>query len=453
MIEGLESKLRQRGTMVLEPSAGKGDLAEVIARHGKDNIHCIEIEPELQAILRDKDFKVVHGDFLSYNPDAIFDFIIMNPPFDAGAKHLKKAIDIAEGAEIRCLLNAETLNNPYSKDREVLGNILEDLEAEIVPLGQCFKTAERRSGVETVMVIVKTKCSKFEFNFSTRTEGERHYRIEDIENSQIAHRNVFKSLEASFDACKRVAIDLIRNYQELKSYSSNLIGEYSNVRELINKAFDNGGSVQQYNALISGLRKHAWGNVFTKTKLASVVTTKVQETFYENQRTQGEMAFTAENIQLLFDDLFFNREAIMQQCIIDAFDLLTKYHKENRVHVEGWKTNDAWKVNRKVVLPYIVRECWDGQGLELNYMHSSARQLDDIEKALSFVSGKKFEDCRTISRSFHESRKQSGVKYDTEFFEFRCYKKGTMHLTFKDDYIYEQFNIIACRGKNWLKSA
>ena len=107
--------------IVLEPSAGKGDLLKPLSdwhcRVRKENIYCIEFNYELQDFLRNRNYNVIHDDFLTYKPDIFFDYIIMNPPFDFGAKHLLKAIEISNGAEIRCLLNSETLNNPYSKER------------------------------------------------------------------------------------------------------------------------------------------------------------------------------------------------------------------------------------------------------------------------------------------------------------------------------------------------
>ena len=52
---------------ILEPSAGKGDLAEAIRKRGKFrrgsadmDIDCIEINPDLRAILKEKGFRVVH---------------------------------------------------------------------------------------------------------------------------------------------------------------------------------------------------------------------------------------------------------------------------------------------------------------------------------------------------------------------------------------------------------
>ena len=39
----------------------------------------------------------------------------MNPPFSEGDKHLLKAINIMKnGGQIVCILNAETIKNPYS---------------------------------------------------------------------------------------------------------------------------------------------------------------------------------------------------------------------------------------------------------------------------------------------------------------------------------------------------
>ena len=97
---------------VLEPSAGKGDLAryacwELKAR--KDyrpsfektenyiphaDVDCVEIDPNLQAILRDKGFRVVHDDFMTYHTHKRYDLILMNPPFSDGAAHLIRALDM-----------------------------------------------------------------------------------------------------------------------------------------------------------------------------------------------------------------------------------------------------------------------------------------------------------------------------------------------------------------------
>ena len=121
MIDGINFNYKT----ILEPSAGKGDIAKVIKyKSNKCHIHLIELEPELQEITKQYG-QIVHYDFLTFEPDTQYDYIIMNPPFDNGDAHLLKAWEIATNTEIICLLNAETIRNPYSSTRKALANIIE----------------------------------------------------------------------------------------------------------------------------------------------------------------------------------------------------------------------------------------------------------------------------------------------------------------------------------------
>ena len=67
-------KLYERS--ILEPSAGKGDLADAAVgkldryyNRCREVVHCIEIEPELQAAIRGKGYPLVGTDFLTFWPD------------------------------------------------------------------------------------------------------------------------------------------------------------------------------------------------------------------------------------------------------------------------------------------------------------------------------------------------------------------------------------------------
>lgn len=101
MLSGLEF---DRIHSILEPSAGKGDIVEALKKEEGRRTHyytkvtfdidCIEIDQNLQHILKGKNFRVVHDDFLTYNTMKEYDLIIMNPPFDNGCKHLLEAIEM-----------------------------------------------------------------------------------------------------------------------------------------------------------------------------------------------------------------------------------------------------------------------------------------------------------------------------------------------------------------------
>jgi len=105
---------------ILEPSAGKGDIIDYINSKYKNydfDISAIEIEPELQSILKNKKCRLVAYDFLKYNTNIFYDLIIMNPPFSEGVKHLLKAIEVMKNGEIICLLNSQTIENLHSFER------------------------------------------------------------------------------------------------------------------------------------------------------------------------------------------------------------------------------------------------------------------------------------------------------------------------------------------------
>ena len=139
MLEPYNDKLENRH--ILEPSAGSGNMLDVITSKvfvefegrsyekrgvNKRKIYCIERDPELSMILQNKGYKIVGNDFLDYQPQHMIDLIMMNPPFSNGDEHLLHAWDILEGGDIACLLNAETIKNPFSQRRELLSKLIED---------------------------------------------------------------------------------------------------------------------------------------------------------------------------------------------------------------------------------------------------------------------------------------------------------------------------------------
>ena len=155
-------KLYERS--ILEPSAGKGDLADAAVgkldryyNRCREVVHCIEIEPELQAAIRGKGYPLVGTDFLTFWPDEKYDLIIMNPPFANGEAHLLHAWEILDHGDIVCLLNEQTLLNPCTSNRKLLATIIEE-HGEVEHLGSCFaEDALRKTQVRVSMVHLRKK--------------------------------------------------------------------------------------------------------------------------------------------------------------------------------------------------------------------------------------------------------------------------------------------------------
>ena len=165
---------------VLEPSAGTGNILKALAIKEKCSymrfeVDCIEIQPELRAILKenfsrrnyyelssekkqqlfDQEPTIVGDDFLKFDTFKHYDLIIMNPPFNEGDKHLLKALEMQKnGGAIVCLLNAETIRNPYSNERKQLANLLDKYNAEIEYIESGFVNADNPTAVEVALITI-----------------------------------------------------------------------------------------------------------------------------------------------------------------------------------------------------------------------------------------------------------------------------------------------------------
>lgn len=65
--------------LVLEPSAGSGNIVRAIKRVGADPV-CVELNEYRCNLLMNEGFTVIHGDFLKQTPIRIYDAIVMCPP-------------------------------------------------------------------------------------------------------------------------------------------------------------------------------------------------------------------------------------------------------------------------------------------------------------------------------------------------------------------------------------
>lgn len=474
VIQKLLQGINLSRTTILEPSAGKGDIIDYIydlvlaaasswcIDRERSNlskfIYTIEKNPDLQNVLRGKGYSVVDSDFLQHSAERNYDLIVMNPPFSDGAKHFLHAFEIANGAEIRCLLNAETINNPYSYERQQAAQIIETYGGTTEDLGPCFANSERPTNVHVVLVTIPKRERSFKFQFQGNTYGEKNYKISDLANNQVELRDEFESRVNRFNKIKEAANKIYEGLVEAAYYAGDYLKDIA-LTKCVGKSASCGD--QGFNNFMSDIREAAWNELFTQSKLSGIVTSTVRKDLESARESYGQMAFTLENVLGMMGELTLSLPDIRKQCIMGAFDVMTSFSSTNKLYVDGWKTNDAWMIKKKCIIPYGNKdsEAWIKKfghckpGVSCSYVDKIA----DIEKALCFVSGKVWEDGKDKNKGVKENSiwnirefEEFGVWYDTEFFRIKFFKKGTVHLEFKDDTLWKKFNIEACDGKNWL---
>ena len=97
---------------VLEPSAGNGNITEVVKSNGTNFVVSLELREEELDNLNAISDEVVIGDFLKYETQDKFDYIIGNPPYSLAQEFLEKCFELAdENTKIIMLLRTNFLES------------------------------------------------------------------------------------------------------------------------------------------------------------------------------------------------------------------------------------------------------------------------------------------------------------------------------------------------------
>lgn len=517
MLEGIEWKYIQT---VLEPSAGKGDILREIARKeyrlyeyradGLD-VDCIEIDANLRQILKynfsgerkqatksqikeekvywssveqrtvkielseaekaenaklkaeletflKKGIHIVHDDFLTYNPLKKYDLIIMNPPFSNGDKHLIKALKMQEnGGNIICLLNAETIRNPYTESRKELVRQLEKHNAIIEYIDNAFVSAERRTGVEVALIKVTIEQVQEESDIYNRMKEAEQVEDFDPECTDLEVTDYIKAMVHRYNVECKAGIELIRQYRALQPYIMRTFDAEdkfnSPILRLTNKndrSYDNCVPVNDY---LQDVRLKYWRALLSNPKFTGKLTSKLQDEWSKKVQSLANYDFTEFNIYTISTEMNAQIKSGIEDEIIAMFDRLTEKHSyypefsKNRHYYNGWKTNSAYKIAKKVIIP-----CY---GVFSEYSdrldtYDARKVLEDIERILNFLDGGMTREVESWDKLADYFQQKISKNIPLKYFTATFYKKGTVHLTFTCPELIERFNIYAAQNKQWL---
>jgi hypothetical protein len=480
----------------LEPSAGKGDIADVIRypisyeeycdehpdesirenrrsgrgyathrdreRNHRVHVDVVENYPDLIAVLRGKEYDVVGFDWLTYEGVSYYDAIVMNPPFSEGAKHLLKAWNFLYHGEIVCLLNEETLKNPHSAERQQILRLVEQF-GSVEYLGDCFADAEHRTGVNVAMVYLRKVAPDDSADlWAAPKNAEREFQVDfDGDATMLAIRDNLGNMEHWFNMANEHWIRGIEHIRKAQFFmSQNRISDRHGSREqsiekILAMALNNVHTCRA--EFLRNHRRWAWTSVFEQMEFSRWLDSKQQERFMRDVQRDSTIPFTAENIKSTLQNVFASRKRLFDESVANVFDELCRHAVENgegpsqpaSVRRGGWKTNDNYKVNKRLIFPWGVELGYHGRLRERGYgSGSSAIACVDLDRILCVLDGRPFDKCFTVRRAIEGAR--PGELVESDYFQIRGYKKGTLHLKWKRDDLWERFNRTAAAGKKWL---
>lgn len=449
---------------VLEPSAGKGDIVDFVTeaadRYPHYNryldIDCIEKDSTLQNTLRGKELRVVHDDFLTYKTYKKYDLIIMNPPFSQGSAHLLKALDMQkDGGSILCILNAETIKNPYTNERKELVQKLEKLNAQIEYMENEFVSAERKTGVEIAVVKVTiTEKERESFFYDSLVSNE--YSDVDTTVTDLVEGDFFKAIVRRYRIEVEAGIKLINEYKALCPYIlQDVKAEYNKPILELKTCNSSETSVNEY---VKRVRAKYWRALFNNKKFSSKMTGKQVSDYMSEINKLENYEFSMYNILQIYNELSKKVVKGIEDTIIELFDELSHqyayYDSSTNIHYyNGWKTNKAWIINDKVILPwyYATKHNYYTRKDDLDVANwENIGKIRDLEKTLNYLDGGRTIDfdCGYALQQAQEQGISRNIHL--KYFDVTFYKKGTIHITFTNKELLKKLNIFGSQQKGWL---
>lgn len=460
---------------VLEPEAGQGDIAKMVSEKMKttwkynyncDNtyipdVDCIEINLQLQHILKGEGFRVVHDNFLTFETTKHYDLIIMNPPFSNGDKHLLKALQMQEkGGKIVCLLNSETIKNTCTNTRKDLFRKLQEYNAKIEFIPNAFIDAERKTGVEVALIKVnipkQEQPSYFYEQLKQEQQKYKETRTENYEQRQLVKNDFIESIIDQYNLEVKAGIKLIEEYNAMTPHILTSFEKGSNIQPILKLDFQDTDRYSNYlsvNGFVKRVRAKYWTALFNNRQFSGLLTSNLQELYRNRVSELSEYDFSYFNILTIKQEMTKNMVKGVEDTILTLFeDLSNKYHyydetSKNIHYYNGWKTNKSYIINKRVIIPLCA---WDDIFGKMNYSYTVENKLGDIEKVFNYLDDGTTEEIDMTQVLTAAEKNRETKKIQLKYFTVTFYQKGTCHIEFTNLDLLKKFNIFGSQHKGWL---
>lgn len=407
---------------------------------------------------------VVHDDFLTFPSRKSYNLIVMNPPFADGDAHLLKALEIAErsGGEVRCILNAETLLNPYTNRRKVLAQKLQELGAEVSYITGAFKGAERETDVTVAVIKAKVPAVEHKSYIYERLKKAAAYEETAEDVSSLALEDFLANIVSRFNLEVDAGLALIDEYNAMRPYLLEDAAEGVKYNYPIITLSIGGKSRldrserPSKNAFVREVRKKYWRALFTNDQFMARMTSNIREKYTDMVGKMIDYDFTLFNIQQIITEMNAELNQGIQDTIVALFDKMTEQHSwypemsKNIHYFNGWATNKVHKINSKVILPTYGMFSSNSWSKETFNLRQAEDTISDIEKVFSYLDGDMTAevDLHGVLKAAWDAGQTKNIQ--CRYFSVTLYKKGTMHIKFHKQDLVDRFNIYCCKHKNWL---
>lgn len=425
-------------------------------------ISVVEIDIQHHASLNELGAKVLGYDFLEVRSLATVSQIIMNPPFADGVQHVLHAWDVVYDAEIVAIINAQSIKNPFSQDRQRLVELIEKHGTVEFLQSQFVDDVERKTDVEVALIYLEKVPSKYlDMDELLHGLSRGDNGAEDDLDPQVCsalalpsnfiqdtyHRFVQavdatrKASEASAIArCLAGGIGITLEEMQTKGVGNDFRESASSIREAANTDFK-----ERYD----DLKKRAWGQILRSSLLTDKLSNQARRKIEASANSIYELEFSVGNVHGFLTGVIQSMGNIYQEMILDMFDSIIERSSDNVVFYKSWKSNQKHRIGVRIrktrfIIPRF-QTYYDGH---LEY--ESRQFLADIDKVFGYLHGEK-DAYDGLVYGFSNNDARSGKRISTRYFDFRFYSgAGTIHFYPKSEDVVEKINKFVGKLRNWI---
>lgn len=254
-------------------------------------------------------------------------------------------------------------------------------------------------------------------------------------SAELACRLTIPELVAAFDSAMddlRAGVDLVRSAEEkLKAFHTS-----GTCYDLT--AFTSNDYRLDFEAKRIRMRGAAWRYLVSRAEIKKVASLKRCEEIDKMLASPATLPeITVENLMGWVRNLDQLATEFVQEAAVEVFEWLRPARRE-------YKTNNPFKVGKRVVLRWMVESNWSG-GLRVRYSRAED-ELRALDNLFHMLDGRGVSPSKRGELVDALDGAKPGEFGETTFFRFRAFKNGNLHLEFLRPDLVKKLNEIGGKG-------
>ena len=252
-------------------------------------------------------------------------------------------------------------------------------------------------------------------------------------------------------ATQHGASELVLAYKEIREHIQQAYSHLKKAGEVFDAYFNDrpysanfASPRKREETLLKELKVKVWRHIVAVTGFQKLVSRQRVKEFDRSCESGDLPEITELEVRGFVGTIIENSTTLAQETVKEVFAILTP-GKRLHNHLKTNAGESAWKIGKKVILTWML-DTW--------YQHphvlvSSEDDLIQLDRVFHLLDGAGIPDgYKSPLVDAINTIGEFGVMGETDYFSFRCFQNGNLHLWFKRSDLVEKLNLIAGSGEN-----